>query len=260
MAGSSAKSSKRAAVGSIVLALVALVGCDYVEPDPTPPRGDEWVVEAIRRAESGVSGHCRNRRRFYRDRDGDGFGDSKDWVEGCLPPAGYVQNNEDCYDQNPNVYPGQTESFARDRGDGSFDYDCDGRQSRRMTNRAYCIEREDGTGCRSASGWLERKIPACGHPGRWKWYECVTILYRPQPEQSQPGGAGPSAGAAGGTSGTKAVTGLQGRAVPASAGSPAGGTRRQGPVTTGQTATAEFKKRFVCKGRELPWKKRQLCR
>ncbi len=32
----------------------------------------------------------------------------------------------DCYDANSNVFPGQTASYAVQRGDGSFDYDCDG--------------------------------------------------------------------------------------------------------------------------------------
>jgi hypothetical protein len=32
----------------------------------------------------------------------------------------------DCYDSNANARPGQTSYFASNRGDGSFDYDCDG--------------------------------------------------------------------------------------------------------------------------------------
>ncbi len=219
--------------------LLSFPACDYFEPDPLPPRGDEWVVDAIRREAAGESGRCGAARKFYRDKDGDGFGDPKHWVEGCVPPSGYVQNSEDCYDDNPDAYPGQTESFATDRGDGSFDYDCDGTQSKRMTNRAYCVAKEDGSGCRSASGWLERKVPKCGQPGRWKWYECVTLLYRPESEPARdlPAGRGPTG------SGTES-------ARPSVA---------PGPRASG-AAPADFKKRFVCKGRELPWKKRQLCR
>jgi prepilin-type N-terminal cleavage/methylation domain-containing protein len=32
----------------------------------------------------------------------------------------------DCYDSNANAYPGQTAWFSVDRGDGSYDYNCDG--------------------------------------------------------------------------------------------------------------------------------------
>ena len=234
--------------------LLFLASCDYVKPDPLPPRGDEWVVEAIRKQASGAADSCADKRRFYRDADGDGFGDPKRWVEGCRPPAGYVQNDEDCYDRNPNAYPGQTESFAKDRGDGSFDYDCDGKQSRRMTNRAYCIAAEDGSKCRSASGWLGSKIPKCGQPGRWKWYECVTILYRPEPEVVPESTEGP-----GGSSGA-APSGSTGGGGPVAAPVLSPGSGSAGSVAKGAAAAAEYKKRFVCKGRELPWQKRQLCR
>ena len=32
----------------------------------------------------------------------------------------------DCYDSNANAHPGQTAFFTTDRGDGSYDYNCDG--------------------------------------------------------------------------------------------------------------------------------------
>lgn len=83
----------------------------------------------------------------YPDADGDGFGNplGATTVE-CSDalPAGRVINNTDCYDNNPHAYPGprkdvdQTCSgsgffrccydnyFKTQRGDGSFDYNCDG--------------------------------------------------------------------------------------------------------------------------------------
>lgn len=46
---------------------------------------------------------------FYRDADGDGFGNPSISVEGCSAPTGYVANNLDCNDANPNIRPAATE-------------------------------------------------------------------------------------------------------------------------------------------------------
>jgi hypothetical protein len=67
---------------------------------------------------------------YYRDVDGDGYGVSTMTMSSCTPPAGYVANNTDCYDANPDTtnaelaHPGQTSYFTTNRGDGSFDYNC----------------------------------------------------------------------------------------------------------------------------------------
>jgi hypothetical protein len=69
----------------------------------------------------------------YRDADKDGFGDARDSKKGCGScEAGYVTNKTDCYDANAMAYPrgpttGYDDYFANHRGDGSFDYTCDGR-------------------------------------------------------------------------------------------------------------------------------------
>jgi hypothetical protein len=67
----------------------------------------------------------------YRDFDGDGYGDKSDTKQGCNTcPNGYVKNDTDCYDRNKLAHP--PDFFdqpyqATHRGDGSFDYDCDGK-------------------------------------------------------------------------------------------------------------------------------------
>jgi hypothetical protein len=43
---------------------------------------------------------------FYADMDGDGFGNPFESIFVCFPPEGYVDNDGDCDDSNPDVYPG----------------------------------------------------------------------------------------------------------------------------------------------------------
>ena len=58
---------------------------------------------------------------LYVDADGDGFGRSAGSMIGCPPLEGYVMNDEDCNDDNPDFHPG-TVDFC---GDG-IDEDCSG--------------------------------------------------------------------------------------------------------------------------------------
>lgn len=46
---------------------------------------------------------------FYEDTDEDGFGDSNAMIEACSQPEGSVANQNDCDDQNPDVFPGRVE-------------------------------------------------------------------------------------------------------------------------------------------------------
>lgn len=46
---------------------------------------------------------------YYRDADGDGFGDASQFILACTVPAGYVENMHDCADDNPAIHPGAIE-------------------------------------------------------------------------------------------------------------------------------------------------------
>jgi hypothetical protein len=56
---------------------------------------------------------------YYRDADGDGYGDPANSATACQVPAGYVANSGDCDDANANIYPSASELC-----DG-VDNDCD---------------------------------------------------------------------------------------------------------------------------------------
>jgi hypothetical protein len=58
--------------------------------------------------------------RYYRDTDGDGFGNELVFQDACSPPEGFVASSTDCDDSNAAIYPGATEIC-----DG-LDNDCDG--------------------------------------------------------------------------------------------------------------------------------------
>lgn len=59
-------------------------------------------------------------RTYYRDMDGDSYGDPKTAHRTPLEPSGEVSRGDDCNDHDPTVHPGAVESF-----DGR-DEDCDG--------------------------------------------------------------------------------------------------------------------------------------
>ena len=60
---------------------------------------------------------------FYRDNDGDGYGNDFDSVIICkmAPPAGYADNNLDCADNNANIHPGAQEIICN-----GIDENCNG--------------------------------------------------------------------------------------------------------------------------------------
>ena len=97
---------------------------------------------------------------WYADEDGDGFGDPQVSTRSIWQPSSFVRNAGDCYDSNQNARPGVESYFGNHRGDGSFDYDCDGTSAREQSATGSC---SNGT---ANQGW-DGEVPACGEKGRW---------------------------------------------------------------------------------------------
>lgn len=116
---------------------------------------------------------------FYPDADHDGRGAA---AGGKCLCAGTDEvpatNHEDCYDGNAEAKPGQTKFFERDRGDGSFDFDCDGAAQQERAVRSngrctwttnfggigLCLSSGGGGGTGTVNGWRD-DVPACGRHG-----------------------------------------------------------------------------------------------
>ena len=110
---------------------------------------------------------------FFLDLDGDTFGNSEETRcycdNGSTPYTGL--DNTDCYDENAQAHPLQTEFFTEDRGDGSFDYDCSGQEELEFEG--------EGDGCNTGLltalglqceangvGWQDGQ-KSCGESGFW---------------------------------------------------------------------------------------------
>jgi hypothetical protein len=89
---------------------------------------------------------------WYRDSDGDGYGDAETTIQACAQPAGYVADNTDCADNDATVHPGAPEIC-----DGK-DNNCNGQVDEGAGTTWY--KDSDGDGY----GDAETTIQACAQP------------------------------------------------------------------------------------------------
>lgn len=112
---------------------------------------------------------------FYHDADGDGYGGSFYPSECWCDPGGNsgmlnVTVGGDCMDtvqfpRSNQVYPDQTMFFDIDRGDGSFDYDCNGAEDKYNDQLGSCSW-SWFTCDVDNQGWVG-SVPVCGDTGEF---------------------------------------------------------------------------------------------
>ncbi|MBM4366496.1 MAG: putative metal-binding motif-containing protein [Deltaproteobacteria bacterium] len=102
---------------------------------------------------------------YYYDYDGDGFGSES--VSGrCLcSTSGYYTSSydTDCYDFDANAAPGVTSYSTSDRGDGSYDWNCDGSEEKYFKTTGECAITSL---CSVTEGW-SGSVKSCGVSGSY---------------------------------------------------------------------------------------------
>lgn len=102
---------------------------------------------------------------YYYDYDGDGFG--SDDVAGkclCTQEGSYkVGSNTDCYDYNAASNPGASSYSVSSRGDGSFDWNCDGSEQKYWTTAGDSCDfnLDFDNYCEYGEGW-SGSVAGCG--------------------------------------------------------------------------------------------------
>ncbi|MFT7625548.1 MAG: outer membrane protease, partial [Myxococcota bacterium] len=105
-------------------------------------------------------------KQYYADNDGDTYGAGSPKCK-CAADATYkVQIAGDCYDSNANAHPGQGTWFVSNRGDGSYDYDCDGAETRKWTQEGGHCDTTLGF-CAATDVGFTGSVPGCGTAASW---------------------------------------------------------------------------------------------
>jgi len=119
-------------------------------------RGGDGASAATKSLAVGCTGKT-----YYRDWDGDGFGTKTELIVDCSKPAGYVENDTDCDDNDAVAHPGAKE-LCNMRDDN-----CDGRVDEDLTETTQYEDR-DGDGYGQLTGkTVVAKCPPAGYAPRY---------------------------------------------------------------------------------------------
>ena len=119
------------------------------------------------------SASCTN---YYYDYDGDGYGSSSVSPKCLCAIDGYYTSgySNDCYDYNASASPAASAYSTTHRGDGSYDWNCNGTETKYYTVSGGC---GSWPGCGYTDGW-SGSTPACGSTSSWvngchvDWFSC----------------------------------------------------------------------------------------
>jgi hypothetical protein len=129
--------------------------CDDSDPDVNPG-AEEICGDGIDQDCDGEDPACsagKGKEYYYRDADIDGYGDPNDMVIQRNQPEGYVNNNVDCDDTDPNVNPGEAEVC----GDG-IDNNCDTQIDEGCATYTYYLDFDTDT-YGDINNWIEDPSP-----------------------------------------------------------------------------------------------------
>jgi hypothetical protein len=168
-----------------VTAICAVIGCGSEAPygdgggqggqGAVPAIGSVWQAVGYGGTVShGGTSACGNPTPYYRDYDGDGYGDPLGRVLACGPaPAGFVSNSLDCCDFDPGAKPGVSSWHSSVNACGSEDWNCDNVVTRSYPNLfSKCVSP-------TSTGWINTaSVPACGVTG-WYVTSCADSGYPP---------------------------------------------------------------------------------
>ena len=93
--------------------------CDDTDPE-IHPFADEWCDGIDNDCDRQIDEDALDAVPWYRDSDGDSFGDPLSLVLSCSQPVGYVDNDDDCNDGRADIHPDAVEICD------DLDNDCDG--------------------------------------------------------------------------------------------------------------------------------------
>ncbi|MBS1921160.1 MAG: hypothetical protein JST17_12985, partial [Bacteroidetes bacterium] len=109
-------------IGTTASTSSGTIQCDFNYPPP----GIHYRIRVIASnpatigSDNGIDLEIKENHIYYRDVDGDGFGNPNQYIENCIQISGYVTDNTDCNDNDASVHSGIT--YYRDAdGDGFGD-------------------------------------------------------------------------------------------------------------------------------------------